>query len=282
MSSRRIASSALFLVALSVVQFAGCQKSAGAEGAMNKEGAAEKEYLHPSWALTMDELVSLTATLPKEIAEKVSSDPVTFLSLLREVLTEPLDLFIMADKHHELKGDYQPDDLVSLDRGGVAVTRKGLLLRKEAAEALSNMSAAAKASGIDLVVGSAYRSFAYQKIVYSRNVEELGQEAADRESARPGTSQHQLGTAVDFSPISDDFADTRAAVWLQENAHLYGFSLSYPEGYESLTGYRWEPWHYRYIGKAGASLVNSYFGGIQHYFIEFLQINGDTLRTKVQ
>jgi len=282
LSSRRIVSGALFLVALSVVQFAGCQKSAGAEVAMNKGGTAEKGFIHPSWALTMDELTALTAALPKEIAEKVSSDPVTFLSLLREVLAEPADLFIMADKHHELKEDYEPDDLVNLEAEGVAVARNGLLLRKEAAEALSNMSAAAKASGIDLVVGSAYRSFAYQKIVYSRNVKELGQEAADRESARPGTSQHQLGTAVDFSPISDDFADTKAAIWLQKNAYLYGFSLSYPEGYESLTGYRWEPWHYRYIGKAGASLVNSFFDGIQHYFIEFLQTNGDTLRTKVQ
>ena len=85
-------------------------------------------------------------------------------------------------------------------------------------------------------------------MIYERNVREMGKEAADRESAAPGTSQHQLGVAIDFGSISDDFATTKAGLWMEQNAHLFGFSLSYPQGYESVTGYRWESWHYRYIG----------------------------------
>ncbi|NLA46732.1 MAG: M15 family metallopeptidase, partial [Firmicutes bacterium] len=82
------------------------------------------------------------------------------------------------------------------------------------------------------------------------------EEAANRFSARPGQSEHQLGTTVDFGGTSADwttgFANTKQGKWLLNNAHLYGFALSYPEGKESVTGYIYEPWHFRYIGVAVA------------------------------
>jgi D-alanyl-D-alanine carboxypeptidase len=132
------------------------------------------------------------------------------------------------------------------------------------------MSAAAKNEGLTLVVSSAYRSFDYQALVYERNVKSLGQEEADRESARPGFSQHQLGLVIDFGSITDAFAQTAEGKWLSANASRFGWSLSYPEGCENITGYRWESWHYRYIGKETAMFIDSYFDGIQQYALTFL------------
>jgi D-alanyl-D-alanine carboxypeptidase len=105
--------------------------------------------------------------------------------------------------------------------------------------------------------------------VYARVVAELGQEAADRESARPGRSQHQLGLVVDFGSIDDSFAATAPSRWLAANASRFGWSLSFPKGYEAVTGYRWESWHYRYVGQA-TTLIDRRFGGIQQYCLEFL------------
>jgi D-alanyl-D-alanine carboxypeptidase len=120
-------------------------------------------------------------------------------------------------------------------------------------------------------IGSAYRSAAYQSEVYERNVRTYGRESADRESARPGKSQHQLGLVVDFSPIDDAFAETPAGKWLLRNAGSFGWSLSFPDGFEEVTGYRWESWHYRFLGKELSSFIDKYFDGIQQYGLQFIK-----------
>ncbi len=99
----------------------------------------------------------------------------------------------------------------------------------------------------------------------------MGEAAADRESARAGQSQHQLGLAVDFGSIDDSFAETAAAAWLAVNASRRGWSLSYPKGLETVTGYRWESWHYRYLGTAAAALERKRFVGVQQYALAFLE-----------
>jgi D-alanyl-D-alanine carboxypeptidase len=98
----------------------------------------------------------------------------------------------------------------------------------------------------------------------------MGQEAADRESARPGCSQHQTGLVVDFGSIDDSFAQTAAGRWMAANAARFGWSLSFPDGYEAVTGYRWESWHYRYVGKEIAAFIDNYFDGIQQYALRFM------------
>jgi D-alanyl-D-alanine carboxypeptidase len=133
------------------------------------------------------------------------------------------------------------------------------------------MAAAAAAEGVILTVSSAYRSYAYQEEVYARNVRELGQEAADRESARPGHSQHQTGLVADFGSIDDSFAKTAAGRWILANAGRFGWSLSFPQGYEEVTGYRWESWHYRYVGRELAYFIDAYFSGIQQYALQFIR-----------
>ena len=133
------------------------------------------------------------------------------------------------------------------------------------------MDRAARGSGISLLVSSAYRSYAYQEGVWDRGVAAEGEAATARVIARPGHSQHQLGLAIDFGSIDDSFAGTPASAWLLANARRFGFSQSYPKGLEEVTGYKWESWHYRYVGKAAAAMEAEFFGGVQQYLVLFLE-----------
>jgi len=215
-----------------------------------------------------------SAGIPDRITQKVTSlaleSPAFVMDLLTALQQDPYT-YCLVDKQHPLPSGYEPVDLVPLSGGSYRVSRNGLKLRRIAATALEEMAAAAAAEGIDLTVGSAYRSAEYQAQVYDREVKTYGKEVADRESAQPGKSQHQLGLAVDFSPIDDAFAKTKASEWLLRNAGRFGWSLSFPEGYEDITGYRWESWHYRYVGKDLADFINTYFEGTQQYALQFIK-----------
>jgi D-alanyl-D-alanine carboxypeptidase len=220
------------------------------------------------------------------IAETAAGNPAFILELLICLECDP-DLRRLVDKQHPLPADYEPDDLVELgaaqnsaaqsstvqnsaQSAPYRVSRAGLLLRKPAADSLAEMAAAARAGGVLLTASSAYRSYSYQEQLYSRNVQEMGREAADRESARPGFSQHQTGLALDFGAINDSFAGTAEGRWMAANASRFGWSLSFPDGYEWLTGYRWESWHYRYVGLELAAFIDTYFDGIQQYALRFI------------
>lgn len=169
------------------------------------------------------------------------------------------DLLVLVNKQYKLPSSYIPPDLVPVAESGVRTTAGGMYIRQIIVADLSAMNSAASNAGIDLAILSAYRSYSTQESTYNYWVSVLGQAEADRVSARPGHSQHQLGTTVDFTTneISDklgaQFANTAAGRWLADNAWKYGFALSYPAGWESTTGYSYEPWHYRYIGVANAA-----------------------------
>lgn len=177
---------------------------------------------------------------------------------------------MLVDKKNPLPEAYEPPDLVPLKDYPLSVSRNDLLLRKAIIEAVLELDAAAKADGVNLVFSSAYRSYAYQETLFARYSAEMGEIEAARVSARAGTSQHQLGTVADFGSIDDSFASTKAGVWMAANAGRFGFSLSFPQGMEEVTGYVWESWHYRYITKQGTALEREFFGGVQQYLIEFL------------
>jgi len=194
-----------------------------------------------------------------------------FKNILESILQDDIYLWLLVDKENPLPENYEPFDLVELKNASYMVNRNDMFLRDTAAVSLEEMAAAANAYGITLLASSAYRSYDYQTQVYNRNVAQMGQEAADRESARPGHSQHQLGLVIDFGSITDAFAETAQGVWLAANASRFGWSLSYPEGYEETTGYRWESWHYRYTGIKLAEFIDVYFDGIQQYALRFLQ-----------
>ncbi len=228
-------------------------------------------------AITKASLALEASAIPpavrSEILSRMRGSSARFLTLLSKVEKEGAGnpgLIARVDKGKALPKGFVPADLEAVEDRGISVSRPGHKLRRPALAALAAMDKAARASGIELLVSSAYRSYAYQAEVFARNVKELGESEARRVSAEPGMSQHQLGTAVDFGSITDAFADTRAGRWLVANAARFGWSLSYPKGMEGVTGYVWESWHYRFIGSEAVALQEEYFGGIQHYLMLFL------------
>ncbi len=160
---------------------------------------------------------------------------------------------VLVDRTHTLPPDYVPEDLVSLPGNDVpTLGDREMLLRREAAWHLRGLVSAAAADGEELVVASAFRSYADQQLSYGR-LKSIYGAGADAMSATPGHSQHQLGTAVDFTnaaaayQVKRRFGYTSASAWLHEHASEHGFVLAYPPGRDE-SGYGWEPWHYRYVG----------------------------------
>ena len=209
--------------------------------------------------------------LSRGIEESVTGNG-AFLSQLEGILknNDPY-LRVLVDKQHPLPKDYEPGDLIELRyksyRAGISDT---MMLRRKAEEALEEMAAAARASGITLTVSSAYRSYQYQIGSFDRWTARLGLKEAEKVSARPGYSQHQLGLVVDFGSISNDFAESTTGKWVAANAGRFGFCLSYPRGLEELTGYSWESWHYRYVGMDLVNFIDTWFNGIQQYALRFI------------
>ena len=166
-----------------------------------------------------------------------------------------MGLLTIVDKQHGLPSAYVPPDLVEIPPEWMAPGFPSQLLRKEAAEALVVMLKAARAEGHELRVRSAYRSYEEQATTFQYWIDQVGEEEARRVSAPPGHSEHQLGTTVDLTSASvgwqleQPFGQTPEGQWLAAHAHEYGFPLSYPQGAEEITGYKYEPWHFRYIGR---------------------------------
>ena len=165
------------------------------------------------------------------------------------------------NKKYKLLSTYTPSDLVDVKQSKIRTKNNGAYyVRSVIISDLKKMNKAAIALGIDLSVVSAYRSYSTQKSTYNYWVSynDGCVSCADKISARAGHSQHQLGTAIDFSTkdihdvLGSSFTNTKAEVWLRNNAYKYGFVISYPKGSEKITGYSYESWHYRYIGIANA------------------------------
>lgn len=221
----------------------------------------------------MEKLIRVFASLSQRTRDGITNgDSLDFLADLQQVLAEDTDdLLTLVDKQHYLAADFVPADIVALKANDFyLLNRNDLSLRVPVEIALRKMASAAKNDGINLVVSSTYRSYDYQKNLYERNVRQLGKAVADRESAPPGASQHQLGVAVDFGSITDEFAQTKQGQWLAANAGNYGWSLSFPDGYEDVTGYRWECWHYRYIGERAVEFQRKWFSDVQQFMLEFI------------
>ncbi len=212
--------------------------------------------------------------------ELVFQDKEQFLKDLQEVLeeekkytSEDLNLYYLIDKKHNVGESYVPKDLKLLVKNDLYnINRNNLYLRPDVEFQLQTLAKAALDDGIKLLVSSTYRSYEYQKTVFQYWVKVDGLEEAERESARPGTSQHQLGVAIDFGNIDDSFIKTKQGQWLEKNAAKYGWSLSFPKEYEDITGYRWECWHYRYIGIPACEFQKKYFNDVQQYMIEFIDL----------
>ena len=168
---------------------------------------------------------------------------------------DPLSIWVVVNKVRPLTPlAFAPTDLVtpnvSLRSPGSEASKVSFVLDKP----LEDLFAAAKADGINLMLTSGYRSYAYQTNVYNGYLSTLGQTETDKVSARPGYSEHQTGLAADIEPTSHKceldacFATTPEGIWLATNAYKYGFIIRYPSDKTAITGYSFEPWHIRYVG----------------------------------
>jgi LAS superfamily LD-carboxypeptidase LdcB len=167
---------------------------------------------------------------------------------------------LLVNKKHALPSNYIPSNLInpnvpSADRSKTRMT-------PEAAKALEALFAQAKKDNIQLTAISGYRSYARQDEIFSSNVRKYGSVAAANQfSARPGESEHQTGLAMDVSSpsvgnnLTQAYANTREGKWLKENAPKFGFIVRYEKGKEQITGYQFEPWHLRYVGKDASTNI---------------------------
>lgn len=268
-------------------------QNAGTEQQANEE-LPETDPIHPDFGLDAAQFSALLEraasveprALTPGIRREILSRPQVFLDLYARILAMPEEIFVRADKERAVGPDLVPQDLVSLNRYGqfssghpfLTLNRNDLSLRTAVLPDLFAMIQAARQAGVSLDISSSYRSYEYQLALFQRWVDELGLEEAERVSARAGTSQHQLGTTMDFGSVTLEFAASAAGRWLSSHASEYGFSLSYPNGFEWLTGYSYEPWHYRWLGRDALRLQEEFFEGSQFRFLLFVEATRGAFR----
>ncbi|NMD69999.1 M15 family metallopeptidase [Bacillus sp. DNRA2] len=192
----------------------------------------------------------------------------------KSVIQNPMNILALVNKQYALPANYEPKDLirphVRFSFGKQEIEKS--YLRKEAAGALERMFASAKKSGIELLAVSGYRSYIRQKDLYNAEVEKVGEEHAIQAVAVPGNSEHQTGLSMDISSesvnnyLTEEFDSTAEGKWLERNAHRFGFILRYPKGKEDITGYQFEPWHFRYVGEKAATLIYEKKWTLEEYF----------------
>lgn len=168
-------------------------------------------------------------------------------------------LFVLVNKLNSVPEHYEPNDLTQMTYCAQDRDPSTRFMRKEAVTQFDKMVEEAAANNIDIVMTTAYRSYGFQNVLWTHNVLAKGsEEEANKTSARPVESEHRTGLAVDISTkavnykVTTDFANTDAGKWVGEHAHEYGFIIRYPEDKSDETGYSYEAWHLRYVGKTAA------------------------------
>ena len=176
-----------------------------------------------------------------------------------------IDGLIIANKTYSLPSDYVPSNPYS---GSVDSLSCVDCIDKTVMEAFKEMQADASSLGLNIYIQSGYRSYARQDVLFNNYVSVDGEEAADKYSSRPGHSEHQTGFCFDLNSIEDSFANTDEGKWVNDNAYLYGFVIRFPKGKDEYTGYQYESWHLRYVGKEIAERLynNGDWLSIEEYY----------------
>lgn len=211
------------------------------------------------------------ATTPTSFKETTTTD-----KTLPSELTTPSSKLVLVDSVHTLPVDYVPSTLK--DDIYLKSTSEVIPIDEETGNKAKEMMQAANDAGISLYVVTGYRSYEDQQKYYTSRMELLNNsEDAKKQVQAAGCSEHQTGLAIDFTDDpsnaqpTTDFGKTDAGKWLYKYAHEYGFILRYPEGKEDITGYTYEPWHYRYVGVETATAI--YEQGPNTTFEEYFNIN---------
>ena len=167
---------------------------------------------------------------------------------------------IIVNKTYSLPSSFAPNNLESIN-GYIKIV-------DFAKKAFDELKSDAKAAGLNIYASSGYRSYQDQEYIYNNYVRMDGQEAADTYSARAGFSEHQTGLVLDLNTVDISFDNTNESNWLRDNSYKYGFIIRYPKGKENITGYTYEPWHIRYVGKNLAKEIynNGDYLTLEEYF----------------
>lgn len=190
-----------------------------------------------------------------------------------KVVTEPDIYLVLVNKEFKLPSNYIPANLELISN---EYANENKYLRTEARIAFEKLSHDAKELGYRIVAVSTYRDYEYQDKIYNIYVEEKGKSYADNCSARPGHSEHQTGLAVDVEGSNydyDEFENSKEFIWMKENAYKYGFILRYPQGKETITGFKYEPWHYRYVGIDTAKTIYDENLTLEEYYDKYINLN---------
>ena len=152
---------------------------------------------------------------------------------------------LIVNKTYSLPKDFRPTNPYSKTDKDWAIE----MIDKDAMNAFNDMKSDATSLGLNIYIASGFRGYNSQERIYNNYVAKDGKEAADTYSARPGYSEHQSGLCFDLNSVEDSFANTNEGKWINNNAYLYGFIIRFPKGKEDKTGYQYESWHLRYVGK---------------------------------
>lgn len=172
-----------------------------------------------------------------------------------KMVKNPTNILVLVNKNHKLDKSYIPPDLYAID---IQYANEDQHVRKEVKRAFEALSKDAKELGYRIVASSTYRSYTYQETLYNYYVDKKGLQYADSCSARKGHSEHQTGLSIDVEGSGKDydfFEKDPEFPWMRDNAYKYGFILRYPKEKSNITGFKYEPWHYRYVGKKVAREV---------------------------
>ena len=177
----------------------------------------------------------------------------------KRLIEDPDDILVLVNKTRYLDANYKPNDLVVPDvKFSFDGEHEKKHMRREAAEALEEFFGQAHEEGIYIFALSGYRSYNTQKWLFENRANKVGEEEANKLIARPGESEHQTGLAMDITSqsvqfdLKTKFGETKEGEWVRDNAHRFGFIIRFAKDKESITGYNYEPWHIRYVGKEAA------------------------------
>jgi len=179
---------------------------------------------------------------------------------------------MLVNKFYHLDENYLPDDIVNVSN---KYAYDGNRLRQDAYDAFIDMWNAATDNNIKLIINSSYREYEKQSSIYEDYKNWYGQTKADKQAARPGYSEHQTGLVVDVfssdNQLTGTFKDSEGYKWLKENAYKYGYIERYPDGKEYLTGYEFESWHWRYVGKDAAKVIQNENITYDEYYAYYIE-----------
>ena len=178
--------------------------------------------------------------------------------------TKDEGILTLVNKYNYIPYDYIPKDLINIGN---------IYINKETYDAFLQMKNDMNKENLNIRIISAYRSYDYQESLYDNYLKYESKSLVDKYSARPGFSEHHTGLAIDVDNIKLDYNKfylTKEFTWMEENSYKYGFILRYPKDKENITGYTYEPWHYRYVGKKIAEYIKKHNSTYEEYYYEFI------------